>query len=167
MVAGWPNNDISNLNFWTKCDKCSAVDLSHFSRNIPDKLSLTITNKRALKNKQTKKKAQKKLVPEGWQREALTPCTHCTADEWSCANRQKKGQTTGFYVGGRCINTLCWDSKGMSFFSSLFFAVFFIYPKDISRSCYWDRWNVLGIHSTLHTCRLERRSNDYCLAHPG
>lgn len=118
----------------------------------------------------SKQKAQKKLVPEGWQHKALTPCTNCTAEEWSCANRQKKRHTTGFYVtvGDRCINMLCWVSKGISLFFFLwFYFIFFSFLKDISRSRYWDCWNVLGIHSTLQTSRLESGSNDYCLAHPG
>lgn len=60
--------------------------------------------------------------------------------------------------------------KGYHFFSAFLFLSFFLlffFSIDISRSRYWDCWNVLGIHSTLSTSRLESGSNDYCLAHPG
>lgn len=57
--------------------------------------------------------------------------------------------------------------KGYHYFFSFFFSFFSSFCKDISRSRYWDCWNVLGIHSTLQTSRLESGSNDYCLAHPG
>lgn len=43
---------------------------------------------------------------------------------------EDKRQTTGFYVtvGDRCINMLCWVSKGISlFFSSLLFLPFFFF----------------------------------------
>lgn len=90
-----------------------------------------------------------------------------------CKQKKTKTQTTGSYVtvGDRCVNMLCWISKGISFFFLFFiinsvFSLFFFPQKDISRSRYWDRWNVLGIHSTLQTSRLESRSDDYCLAHP-
>lgn len=38
---------------------------------------------------------------------------------------ENKRQTTGFYVtvGDRCVNMLCWVSKGITFFS--FFCSFF------------------------------------------
>lgn len=49
----------------------------------------------------------------------------------------KRKETAGFNVtvGDRCINMLCWVSKGISLFFS-FFALFSF--KDISRSRYWD-----------------------------
>lgn len=57
--------------------------------------------------------------------------------------------------------------KGYHFFSFFKKTFIFTFLKDISRSRYWDCWNVLGIHSTLQTSRLESGSNDYRLAHPG
>lgn len=88
-----------------------------------------------------------------------------------CKHTKEKDKTTGFYdtVGDRCRNMLCWVSKGISLFLPfyLFFFTRFFFLKDISRSRYLDCWNVLGIHSTLQTSRLESGSNDYCLAHPG
>lgn len=66
------------------------------------------------------------------------------------------------YVGDRRINTLCWISKGISLFSVLSLLFFPRLLKIIL-----DGWNVSGIHSTLQMGRLESRSDDYCLAHPG
>lgn len=66
------------------------------------------------------------------------------------------------YVGDRRINTLCWISKGISLFSVLSLLFFPRLLKTIL-----DGWNVSEIHSTLQMGRLESRSDDYCLAHPG
>lgn len=66
------------------------------------------------------------------------------------------------YVGDRRINTLCWISKGIS----LFFCSFAPSPPCLLK-IFLDGWNVSGIHSTSQMGRVESRSDDYCLAHPG
>lgn len=79
--------------------------------------------------------------------------------------KQTKEKTNSWIlqcVGDRRINMLCWISKGISlFFSSP------PSPSPDLLKIFLDGWNVSGIHSTLQTSRLESRSNDYCLAHPG
>lgn len=77
--------------------------------------------------------------------------------------KQTKEKTNSWIlqcVGDRRINMLCCVSKGIS----LFFCSF--RPPHLLK-IFLDGWNVSGIHSTLQTGRLESRSNDYCLAHPG
>lgn len=77
--------------------------------------------------------------------------------------KQTKEKTNSWilqYVGDRRVNTLCWISKGISLFLRSFA------PPQILKIIV-DGWNVSGIHSTLQMGRLESRSDDYCLAHPG
>lgn len=80
--------------------------------------------------------------------------------------KQTKEKTNSWIlqcVGDRRINMLCCISKGIS----LFFCSFRPPHPPHLLKIFLDGWNVSGIHSTLQTGRLESRSNDYCLAHPG
>lgn len=82
-----PPNDINSTNFIPNhpVRNIEMVIASH-GTSLTQKQRLVSENENVL----SKQKAQKKLIPEGWQHEAPTPRKNCTAEEWSCANTQKK-----------------------------------------------------------------------------
>lgn len=126
------------------------------------KLNLMSTYKCALKTESTKE-----TRPWGVTAHGINALCKLHGRGMMVCKQKNKRQTTGFNVRLVTDVLTCFVGflKGYHFF--LFFFSFCSFLKDISRSRYWDCWNVLGIHSTLQTSRLESGSNDYCLAHPG
>lgn len=88
----------------------------------------TTTGEWKWKNVLSKQKAQKKLVPEGWQREAPTPRQKLHDGGMIMCKHTKEKDKRLESTGDRCINMLCWVSKGISLFCLLFiffYSIFF------------------------------------------
>lgn len=117
-----------------------------------------------MSSRNKKRKRNSSLRGDSMRRQRLVKIARRRNDH--VQTHKRKRQTTGVYGWQMYKHAFVGFLKGYHFFAFyLFFTHFF--SKDISRSRYLGCWNVLGIHSTLQTSRLESGSNDYCLAHPG
>lgn len=173
VVSEWlggpspPPNDINNRNFPTHPVRSILMVIASHGTSLTKKGKRKNNNwriKMKMSSRNKKRKRNSSLRGDSMRRQRLVKIARRRNDH--VQTHKRKRQTTGVYGWQMYKHAFVGFLKGYHFFAFyLFFTHFF--SKDISRSRYLGCWNVLGIHSTLQTSRLESGSNDYCLAHPG
>lgn len=132
-------------------DEYSNVNLNHVSWNIPDKKKKTQTKPNEYKQMSSQTESAKETLPWGVTARGINASYKLHGRGMIvCKQKTKDIQLDSMLRLVTDVST-CFVGflKGYHFFVFFFllFALFLF--KDISRSRYWDCWNVLGIHSTL------------------